>query len=288
MARNLRAISHLSFSAPSRSPFFNPICSPFSRPSRSPFSAHHTITVSEHGGTRTLYLGDDSREAETSINIEDPDDAIFEYPGLMFLGLALTPKNQNILMIGLGGGYIPKMFQNYLSDHNLTVVEVDPMVAELADSYFDFRPAKNVRLEICDGLEYVARSRNGSWDQIWLDAFNGNYIPPHLATKEFLALVKLKLIDEGLAIQNLHQTAWTMYHHQILNTTEVFGQRPVLFLGTRCANTLAMSLNSDDNDLPRDLNSLLERIKDFPPKVGPYVLEDEAKKISLRPLELEV
>ncbi|MDR1050549.1 MAG: fused MFS/spermidine synthase [Deltaproteobacteria bacterium] len=246
----------------------------------------HHITVSEEGGTRTLYLGTGSREAETSISVEDPDDSVFEYPGLMFLGLALTPKNKNILMLGLGGGFIPNLFQKFLPDHNLTVVEVDPVVAELAGTYFGFKPGGNVKLEICDGLEYVARSPDGHWDQIWLDAFNGNYIPEHLATREFLALVKLKLQEEGLAMQNLHQTAWASYNDQLINTTDLFGRMPLLFLGARCANTVAASLNSEDLEPPSDVESVREAVRAYRLAIGPYDLLEEAGKLGKRPSHL--
>jgi spermidine synthase len=242
-------------------------------------SDYHHVTITDKDGIRTLHLGPEAREAETSISLANPEAPIFEYPGLFFLGLALTPKNKNILMLGLGGGYIPKLFQKYLTDHRLTVIEVDPLIAELAETYFGFTPANNVELVLGDGFEFVARAENGSYDQIWLDAFNGNYIPAHMCTKDFLAMVKLKLADGGLAIQNLHQTAWLSFKVQLGETTEVFNQAPLLFAGVRSANTVSMSLNSDTPKWPLNAKGLAAKIKAFRTHVGPYVLTDEANKL---------
>jgi spermidine synthase len=182
-------------------------------------------------------------------------------------------------MLGLGGGFIPNLFKKYLKNHQLTVIEVDPLIAELASIYFGFEPGENVKLVINDGFEFIAKAQNGSYDQIWLDAFNGDYIPDHMRSADFLAMIKLKLVSEGLAVQNLHQTAWLQYRFQLEDTVRVFNKAPRLFAGARSGNTFSMSLNSDTVELPTTTVGLLTKIKAFQPKVGPYDLAEEAKKL---------
>jgi spermidine synthase len=243
-------------------------------------SVFHHITITEKDGIRTLHFGERAQESETSICLSNPESPIFEYPGMFFLALALTPKNKNILMLGLGGGYIPNIFRKYLKDHHLTVIEVDPLVVELAGIYFGFEAGDNVKLVINDGLEFLLKAENSYYDQIWLDAFNGNYIPEHLCHPDFLAIVKLKLAPEGLAVQNLHQAIWNHYHLQIRDTIKVFNQQPLLLSGTRSSNTVCMSINSDDNELPSDIDSIIAKVKGFGRKVGPYDLTEEAQKLT--------
>jgi spermidine synthase len=202
----------------------------------------------------------------------------------MLLSLAMCPKNLNILMLGLGGGYIPNLFKRHLPGHRLTVVELDPMVAEVAKTYFGFEPSDNVQLIIGEGLRHLELSEDHSYDQIWLDAFNGQYIPTPMLSTSFLELVKSKLIEGGLAVQNLHQTVYNSYRRQLHETTRVFSREPVTFLGSRSGNTVAMSLNSSELELPSSLNLIRKAIKAFQRTIGPYNLLQEAEKLNLEPL----
>jgi spermidine synthase len=243
-------------------------------------SEYAHITVRDNGDVRTLYFGPLAMEAETSISLSQPDAPIFEYPGMMFLSLALSPRNANILMLGLGGGYIPRLFQEYLPNHNLTVVEIDPLVAEIASTYFFFAPGANVRLIVEDGYKHILESPRSAYDQIWLDAFSGNYIPSHLATEEFLEICRLHVEPEGLLVQNLHVTRLYDFGRQLRRTVNVFGARPLLYEGTRCGNAIAISLNS-----PAGVPALADwQIKEaalkFGAKIGPYNLLEELRKKS--------
>jgi spermidine synthase len=245
-------------------------------------SEHHHVTVTEHGGRRTMFLGPEAGEAETSISVSDPGYPVFEYPGMFLVGLSLA-VNRRILMLGLGGGFIPTLFQNHLPDHEMTVVEVDPLIADLAGRYFGFRPGGNVTLAIADGRGYIEAAPDGAFDQIWLDAFDGSYIPKHLIGDDFLLLCRRKMVDGGLLIQNLHQNMYRIYNRQLFQTKEVFGVDPLLLGGIRSANTVAMSLNSDSGSLPSDTEGLVAAVKAFRLKVGPYDLGAECLKLIFDP-----
>ncbi|MDR2443838.1 MAG: fused MFS/spermidine synthase, partial [Deltaproteobacteria bacterium] len=241
-------------------------------------SAYNHITVMDNNGIRTMFLGQNADEAETSINIANPESAVFEYPGMMLAALALA-KNREILMLGLGGGFIPNIFKKHLPNHNLTVVELDPLVAEIAETYFWFKAEKNIKLVIKEGLEFISGAPNNAYDQIWLDAYGGEHIPEHLTTLDFLAIVQLKLAPDGLLVQNLHQTAGEVYYRQLYQTQELFGAPPLLFGGIHCANTIAMSLNSETKTLPTADRELISAFEEFGETIGPYDLLDQVPKM---------
>ncbi|MDR2340020.1 MAG: fused MFS/spermidine synthase, partial [Deltaproteobacteria bacterium] len=209
-------------------------------------SKHNHITVLDSGDVRTMCFGPLAEESETSISVSNPLAPVFEYPGLMLMALALTERNKSILMLGLGGGFIPRLFQAYLPDHHLTVVEIDPLVGEIASTYFFFQPGKNVELVYADGADFIQKAMPGSFDQVWLDAFNGNYIPPNLATDEFLLSCMNTIHPGGILAQNLHQTRLANFRTQIKRTDRLFGNVPLIFNGVRCANSVCLSLNSPD------------------------------------------
>jgi spermidine synthase len=241
---------------------------------------HSHITVLEKDGIRTMYMGPECNESESSVKVTDPDAPVFEYPGLVLLSLALCPlHNTDILLVGLGGGFIPRLFQNYLPIRNLTVVEIDPLVAELSEKFFYFTPGENVTLEIDDGLNFIASSPERHYDQIWMDAFNGDYIPPHLSTGEFLEICRLHLKPGGLLTQNLHLTKKERYFKQLSLTTKIFGESPMVFYGERCANSVIMSFNAPPKTKPLSKKDARELAKKFGPDIGPYNLIQEANKM---------
>jgi spermidine synthase len=236
------------------------------------------ITIIEMGGIRTMCMGKNAEEAETSISLRNPEEPIFEYPGLFFLSLALRPLARRVVMLGLGGGFIPRLCQRHLPEHQLTVVEIDPLVVDLASVYFGFSPGANVEVVTSDGLAYLALLPPRSVDILWLDAFNGDYIPNHLSTKQFLSLTRSVLHEDGLLVQNLHQSRWSAYLRQLALTQAIFEEPPLLFSGVRCANTIAICPNGPKSiaRLPKEL-ALAARA--FGGQVGPYDLMEESRKL---------
>jgi spermidine synthase len=127
-------------------------------------SPFHHIIIRDEGPYRTMYFsGPGGEEAETAINRQDPGQVVFEYPGLMLTALALA-RGRRVLLLGLGGGCLPGIFARFLPERELTVVEVDPLVAELADAYFGFTPGPNVHLVLADGRDFLAGQPSAAFD----------------------------------------------------------------------------------------------------------------------------
>lgn len=245
-------------------------------------SAFHHISIREENGVRTMYFGPCGEEAETAINISNPEQAVFEYPGMMLAALPLLPEKKRILMIGLGGGYLPALFQKHLPQYSLTVVELDLLVAELAQTYFGFSPTGNVELVISDGRDFIENSPEASLDQIWLDAFSGDYVPPALSGTDFLELCRSRLVPGGLLVQNLHQSRPAVFEVQLRNTRLIFDNFIALD-GVRCGNAIVISQAPGGNEewLDWSKDRLVALAKQFGPRVGPYDLSKEMKKFKL-------
>ncbi len=242
-------------------------------------SQFHHIIIRDVGNRRTMYFGEHGEEAETSIDLANPLEPVFEYPGMMLTALALQPEGRRVALIGLGGGFIPALFQAHLPGHELTVVEVDLLVVELAQTYFGFDPVDNVRLVVDDGRDFLAGLPEGGLDQIWLDAFSGNYVPTRLSGLEFLSLCRSRLAPGGLLVQNLHQSQPRVFQDQLKTTEAAFG--PFLaFDGQRCGNAIVVSRRPDDDPHPAwKPGELVTAAKQFGPRVGPYDLVEEMRKV---------
>jgi spermidine synthase len=189
-------------------------------------SIYHHITIRQDGGERCMIFGRQRDLRQTCVNLAKPDDSIFEYTAMMFAGFLFRPDAKKVCLIGLGGGYIPTVFRMHLPQVRLQTVEVDPHVEKLAKEYFSFAVPPGQTLTIDDGRQFLKKSRE-RYDQIWLDAFNSDYIPAHMTTKEFLKLVKSRLNDGGIVVQNLFGGN-SLYDAQIATFQSVFAKVFVL------------------------------------------------------------
>jgi spermidine synthase len=169
-------------------------------------SLYRNITVTESNSVRCLRF--DSRRfqdvRQSCINLMHPDRLVFDYTKMVLTGAMVVPDPQRILVIGLGGGTIPRAFQYLYPDVHVTSIEIDPAVVEVAEEYFDFTEGPQQDIVVADGRVWIKRAlhREERFDIIVLDAFNGDYIPEHLLTREFLEEARALLTDDGIVVAN--------------------------------------------------------------------------------------
>ena len=65
-----------------------------------------SVEVSEQGGIRSLHLGSDT--VQSSMKLDDPYELVLSYTRAMMAFLLFRPRPEHVLMIGLGGGSLPK------------------------------------------------------------------------------------------------------------------------------------------------------------------------------------
>ena len=201
-------------------------------------SIYHHITIRQDGMERCMIFGRQRDLRQTCLDLEKPDASLFEYTSMMFAGFLFKPDAKKVCLIGLGGGYIPTVFRMHLPQVQLQTVEVDPMVEKLAKQYFGFSVPAGQTLAIDDGRQFLKRSQE-RYDQIWLDAFNSDYIPAHMTTKEFLTLAKSRLTEGGIVIQNLF-CGNNLYDAQIATFRTVFA-KVFVFEGTRSGSCIIVA-----------------------------------------------
>jgi spermidine synthase len=239
-------------------------------------SIYHHITISQNGGERCMVFGRKRDLRQTCVNLARPDDSIFEYTSMMFAGFLFRPDAKKVCLIGLGGGYIPTVFRMHLPQVQLQTVEVDPHVEKLAKQYFSFAVPPGQTLAIDDGRQFLKKSRE-RYDQIWLDAFNSDYIPAHMTTKEFLKLVKSRLNDGGIVIQNVFGGN-NLYDAQIATFRSVFA-RVFVFEGQKSGSRIIVA-----SDRPAfEPAGLRKQAEKWGGKIGRIDLIAEAGKCVIAP-----
>ena len=212
-------------------------------------SPYQTIYVTRQDGILSLRNG--SRFARsTFMDIENPYRHVFEYSGLMMMALAYREPPKNALIIGMGGGTIPKYLKKYYPDLEIVNVEMDPVVVDVAKRFFDFTETPTNRIIVMDGRNFLRRS-DDKYDLIFLDAYYGGYIPFHLLTKEFLILVRDHLSDDGVVASHTRSTQ-ELYERESATWAAVFGHFDS-FLGRRSAARVAIATRTGRRYAPEEL-----------------------------------
>jgi len=160
---------------------------------------YHRIRVEEDDEARYMYF---DRTLQSAMNLKDPTGLRLIYSRYTSLAFALRPDAKKMLLIGLGGGSIPKKLQKEFPNLEMDVVEIDPEVIQIAKNHFNVREGKNLRLHAQDGRLFLNRSAN-QYDIIMIDAYYSDAMPFHLATKEFFELAQRKLTPNGIIVANL-------------------------------------------------------------------------------------
>jgi len=190
-------------------------------------SLYRNISVTESGGERCLLftIKKRARSRQSCIDLNDPKRLIFRYAQLSMTSFAIQPNPKDILVVGLGGGTLPLTYNSLLPDANITAIEIDESVSKVAKEYFGFKTSEKIKLVEKDARVFIKRAqrKEEKFDLIVLDAFNGDYIPEHLMTKEFLQEVKSLLTDNGVVVANTFSSS-KLYDHESATYQAVFGE----------------------------------------------------------------
>lgn len=188
-------------------------------------SLYRNIIVDETRDLRCLKFNTKSSQTSQSCMYKnDPDKLVFNYTKLTFASLLVTENPKNVLIIGLGGGTLSNVIHELYPAAKIHNVEIDPAVLKVARDYFNFIETDNVTSSVQDGRIFIKRAaiKKQKYDWIILDAFNGDYIPEHLLTKEFFEEVKSVLAEGGVIAANTFSSS-KLYEHESATYHSVFG-----------------------------------------------------------------
>jgi spermidine synthase len=189
-------------------------------------SLYREVLVYESGSVRCICFTRFCRIGrQTCQDVKHPDRIVMNYPQMMLGALYVKPEPRSVLIIGLGGGTIPRALQEVVPDARIDVVEIDPAVVTVARRYFDLGQSAKLNVIEADGRVHVKRALRGQqrYDLIMLDAFDHEYIPEHLLTQEFLKEVKSLLAPGGVLAANTFSSS-RLYDHESTTYASVFPQ----------------------------------------------------------------
>src|SRR4029078_8988355 len=160
---------------------------------------YHRIRIEEDDEARYMYF---DRTLQSAMTLKDPAALRLLYSRYTSIGFTFRPDAKKMLIIGLGGGSIPKKLNKELPNMEIDAVEIDPEVVKMAKDHFNVKEGKNLRIHAQDGRLFLSRTQT-QYDIILLDAYFTDSMPFHLATKEFFELAQRKLTPNGIIVANL-------------------------------------------------------------------------------------
>lgn len=142
------------------------------------------VKAEEERIVRRLYFMDNPFVIQSEVAMRSSDSTqvdnsylAFEYHKYMVAGIAAlasalqreaAPTKQSVCVIGLGGGGLLNFLQHVLRNIDVTVVELDPLVVQVAEKYFGFVQDEYMRVVVGDGLE-VCRKGDAVKPDMWIE-----------------------------------------------------------------------------------------------------------------------
>ena len=163
---------------------------------------------------------------QSRMRLDDPYLLIAPYTRQMMSFLLFNPDPLHILMIGLGGGSMPKFCHRHLPTARVTVVELDARVIAMRESFCIPDDDDRLRIVHDDGANYLARL-DQALDVVLVDAFDEHGVAPTLATSNFFVDVERHLGNDGVLVMNLLGEPHTYAAH-VRRVRDLFGNRVLL------------------------------------------------------------
>lgn len=114
---------------------------------------------------------------------------------------------KKVLILGCGGGTQPKLLNTSFKskgNREITVVEIDEKIVDLAKKYFSLSQHKNLTVIVDDAFNVIRKfsQSNKKFDLVIVDLFVGENIPRKITNEEFLRNLSKAVSNEGLVIFN--------------------------------------------------------------------------------------
>ena len=122
--------------------------------------------------------------------------------GLKYIGFERIKNFDHILILGVAGGSVIETLKKDIKfKGKITGVEIDPVVVEIANTYFGLKEYKNVEIVIDDAFEFVLKAKE-KYDLIVIDVFQDTKMPNFLFEDFFINRINFLLNINGFILFN--------------------------------------------------------------------------------------
>lgn len=159
--------------------------------------------IDEAGTVRSLQFGTEARQS--TMLLKDPDALALVYTHCLMTSLLFSsPSPQAVLVLGLGGGSVPKFILRQFPECRVDAVEKRSSIVDVARDYFSL-PVDDSRLHIHlqDGLQFLNKSKPQQYDLIVVDLHDSTGMSPVVQRAEFFLACVRGLRPQGVVATNM-------------------------------------------------------------------------------------
>ena len=209
-------------------------------------TGEESVDVSEMDGVRSLYLG--SETVQSAMRVKAPYELELAYSRGMMMFLLFMKQPKDLLMVGLGGGSIPKYIHHFLPEMQTRVVEINPRIIQVARSHF-YLPDDDGRLEVIEGDGVVYLQENSATaDVLLLDIFDSQGVPPEMYNQAFFDTCETSLRLDGMMAVNLWGSDKN-FDIYLLRIEQSFHERVLVLRTGRPGNIVVFGFKRPPRDL---------------------------------------
>ncbi len=165
-------------------------------------SAHYEIhegVIRDSDRMRLLTTG--PRGAQSGVYIGQPDRLAFWYTEEIARLVGEINKKNSMLILGGGAFTLPQHLAAEYPGSTIDVVEIDPVLVDIAREHFYYRAPSNVNEIFNDARQYV-NSTKSKYDIIIVDVYGDTSVPFSLLTREYGDQIARILNDDGHVLVN--------------------------------------------------------------------------------------
>ena len=159
--------------------------------------------IDEAGKMRSLQFGTQARQS--TMLLRQPDALALVYTHCLMTCLLFSSAHpEAALVLGLGGGSVPKFLLRQLPECRIDTVEKRASIIDVARDYFAL-PAddKRLRVHLRDGLDFLAESKPEQYDLIFVDLHDSAGMAPAVRRPEFFPACTRGLRPQGVVALNM-------------------------------------------------------------------------------------
>ncbi|MEJ4044482.1 spermidine synthase [Erwinia sp. SLM-02] len=163
---------------------------------------HGPITVIENKIYRILTF--DRMCEQSKMQVSDPALPVHNYIRAMLMAVALKSP-ATALILGLGGGCLPRAIAARDAHCAMDIVELRPAVIDIARQHFSLPEGDHIHYHAADADNFIAGAESDRYDLIFSDLYAADTMSPLQEMETFLQHSARALSAEGWLVLNYPQ-----------------------------------------------------------------------------------